>query len=144
MQEIQEGFFVANATHLLAEAIKLCAVQQTMLAFGGFALLVLFEHLPQPITHLYASRADGWRQSPSEAVARSFLDVLVNESKIEPRACAHLCGPVKGKIVHLSGRMEDAFVARVALALNDQHGSICSCKGAEVIDPVGKRAMTEG
>ena len=36
-----------------------------------------------------------------------------------------------------------AFIARIALALNDQHGSICSGKGAEVIEPVGKWSVTE-
>ena len=36
--------------------------------------------------------------------------------------------------------MEDPFIARIALALNDEHRNICPGKGAEVIQPVGKRA----
>ena len=39
--------------------------------------------------------------------------------------------------------MEYPFIAGIALALYDQHGSICPGKGAEVIEPVGKRAVTE-
>ena len=39
--------------------------------------------------------------------------------------------------------MRGSIASRIALALYDQHGSICSGKGAEVVDPVGKRAVTE-
>ena len=55
VQEIEQGFFVANAAHFVAKAVKFRSLQQTVLAFGRFALLVLFEHLPQPVAHLYAS-----------------------------------------------------------------------------------------
>ena len=45
VQEIKQRFFIANATHFVANAVKFRSLQQTMLAFGRFALLVLFEHL---------------------------------------------------------------------------------------------------
>src|SRR6516162_11099812 len=50
---------------------------------------------------------------------------------------------MKGKIVHWSGRMESAFIARIALALNDQHGSICSGEGAQIVKPIGKRSVPQ-
>ena len=78
-----------------------------------------------------------------EAVAHSFLDVVLKEFKIVAGASAHFQGPVKGKIVQLSRWTDDSFVWRVALALNNQNGGICSGKGAEVIEPVGKWAVTK-
>jgi hypothetical protein len=39
--------------------------------------------------------------------------------------------------------MEHPFIARIALAFYDQYGSICTGKGAEVIEPVGKGAVTK-
>jgi hypothetical protein len=50
---------------------------------------------------------------------------------------------MKGKIVYRSWRVQFPFLARIALALNDQHGSIFSGECAQVIDPVGKWAVTE-
>jgi hypothetical protein len=52
VQEIQEGYFVANPAGFGAEALKFLSLQQTMLTCGRFAFLVLFAHLPQPVTHL--------------------------------------------------------------------------------------------
>jgi hypothetical protein len=40
---------------------------------------------------------------------------------------------MKWKIVRSSGRMEDPFIARIALALYDEQGSVSSGKGTQVI-----------
>jgi hypothetical protein len=69
--------------------------------------------------------------------------VLLKNAKIQSSTRADFGETMKGKIVHLSGRMEYPFVAGIALALYDEHGSISFGKGAEVIEPVGKRSVTE-
>ena len=39
--------------------------------------------------------------------------------------------------------MQQPLISRIALALNDEHGSICPGKGAKIIEPVGKRATSK-
>src|SRR5262249_55508694 len=144
MQEVQQGAGVADLAGVVAQFLELVQAQSAVLASGGLALLVFLVHLPQLLRHLGAADADG----PFGPAVEDDLDGLLKASLqtlLTPvSAGTELEGlEVEELALGKRHRQRAPLGGIFALALDDEDGDLAASLTADVVEPVGQRAMAQ-